>query len=705
MQKRKNGIIRLFLFLAMLLGVLALLSLSASAAPAPGREIRLTQPDGTSFLAAQAGDEYFHYYKTDAGDILLRDDGGTWRYAIVSSKDGQARLIPGIAAYGIDAKPANAATPEGLRATPALWERPEPEPLPGQEGGLSSQGAENPYLGNQTLLIILVDFSDVSIRYEADWAEHVFGLDQMSVRDYYRSATMGAIDIVPARESYAGAGAANDGIVRVKLNYNHPNSGNGNSFFDDIADSKIAADAIRAAGQYVDYRSYDRNGNLRITPDELHIMIVCAGYEASCGYETPSVWGHRWTVLPVYGFISGRIFTSYMAIGEIHSDHEATIGVLCHELGHDLGLPDLYGQPEGIDLYEYSLMSGGSWNTADDLPIGSVPAYPDPYCLEQLGIIASRRLGWGESYAGDILSHSTGAKNLLRLPDWKNDGKSYFLIENRQFEGYDRGLMEYDWDYDEENDDWIPTSTRGGVLVFYVQDVGGGTPIVELIGLQRYWRPYYSAEREKIRLNDTAYPASYLCDGYYAWFDMLCDAPAGASMPLSISPLTQHTISYNVGYGSQAPDPQIKTPGQPATLSALIPEREDCRFAGWAVRPWAQTPDYQPGDLYTKDQGVILYAIWRWIGDPPVLSHSTLRLQYKTSGAIKVYDHGAAPYYWSKNALVATVDQNGTITAQRRGTAVICAEVDGGVAECTVEVYYAWWQWLIAIFLFGWIWY
>ena len=56
---------------------------------------------------------------------------------------------------------------------------------------------------------------------------------------------------------------------------------------------------------------------------------------------------------------------------------------------------------------------------------------------------------------------------------------------------------------------------------------------------------------------------------------------------------------------------------------------------------------------------------------------------------------------------VATVDENGKVTAVGKGTAVITATTeDGGfTAECEVTVKYSWWQWIIVILLFGWIWY
>ncbi len=66
--------------------------------------------------------------------------------------------------------------------------------------------------------------------------------------------------------------------------------------------------------------------------------------------------------------------------------------------------------------------------------------------------------------------------------------------------------------------------------------------------------------------------------------------------------------------------------------------------------------------------------------------------------------------YSSSNPSIATVDENGNVTATGTGEAEITVTVTdeyGNVVEdtCTVTVSYAWWQWFIIIFLFGWIWY
>ncbi len=68
----------------------------------------------------------------------------------------------------------------------------------------------------------------------------------------------------------------------------------------------------------------------------------------------------------------------------------------------------------------------------------------------------------------------------------------------------------------------------------------------------------------------------------------------------------------------------------------------------------------------------------------------------------------------SSNEKTATVDDNGVITAHKPGKAIItCTTVDPtdgssdnfASSQCEVTVTYKWWQWLIVIFLFGFIWY
>lgn len=66
--------------------------------------------------------------------------------------------------------------------------------------------------------------------------------------------------------------------------------------------------------------------------------------------------------------------------------------------------------------------------------------------------------------------------------------------------------------------------------------------------------------------------------------------------------------------------------------------------------------------------------------------------------------------YTSSNPSVATVDENGNVYGAKKGSADITVTVTdeyGNSASdtCTVQVKYSFWQWIIKILLFGWIWY
>lgn len=66
--------------------------------------------------------------------------------------------------------------------------------------------------------------------------------------------------------------------------------------------------------------------------------------------------------------------------------------------------------------------------------------------------------------------------------------------------------------------------------------------------------------------------------------------------------------------------------------------------------------------------------------------------------------------YTSSDSSVATVDENGNVYGAGKGNATItCTVTDefGNIVSdtCDVEVSYQWWQWIIVIVLFGWIWY
>ena len=77
-----------------------------------------------------------------------------------------------------------------------------------------------------------------------------------------------------------------------------------------------------------------------------------------------------------------------------------------------------------------------------------------------------------------------------------------------------------------------------------------------------------------------------------------------------------YTVTYNANGGSGAPSAQTKTEDVALTLSTVKPTRSGYTFQGWATSATATTAQYQPGDSYTTNASVTLYAVWKKNVDP-----------------------------------------------------------------------------------------
>ena len=79
----------------------------------------------------------------------------------------------------------------------------------------------------------------------------------------------------------------------------------------------------------------------------------------------------------------------------------------------------------------------------------------------------------------------------------------------------------------------------------------------------------------------------------------------------------ENTVSYRAPEAdSGVPSEQIKFYGEPLTVSADIPARKGYAFLGWAINENATSPQYQPGDSYSENSDLTLYAIWFDLSSP-----------------------------------------------------------------------------------------
>lgn len=201
---------------------------------------------------------------------------------------------------------------------------------------------------------------------------------------------------------------------------------------------QLARDAVALADATVDFRQYDLDNDNHLDG----VFVVHAGPGGEDTGNTNHCWSHA---IPSFNYTTadGVIIDGATNVPEINlvtSSLDTTlccIGVMCHELGHVVGLPDLYdGSRNTWGVGYWSLMGYGAWGAGGNTPWS--PSHADAWC--------KRRVNW--QTLTSITTNTFG----LRILDnethsaayrvWRNGivGDTFFVLENRQNKGFDSPL-------------------------------------------------------------------------------------------------------------------------------------------------------------------------------------------------------------------------------------------------------------------------
>jgi M6 family metalloprotease-like protein len=394
---------------------------------------QLEQPDGTAFAARLWGDETGHGWETTDGYTVIKDSATKfWHYAGIDQTTNK------VAVAGIVGT---------TRPTANLQKHQRPKQTDFQRihkmDGLRSRSnavERAAVTGTNPLPVMMINFNDTATTYDAaDFENLLFGSGNDSMKAYYEEVSYGAFTITPGTAGVTGWYTAANAMAYY---------GQDDAYGYDQHPGQLVIEAVAAADGAVDFSEYDTDGDCYVDA----VVIIHQGPGEEAGGISDTIWSHRWNLnsAAYYGDGSGQYTTNDVAAcGQIMVNDYViqperlgsgiqTIGVFAHEYGHVLGLPDLYDidySSNGIG--DWGLMSSGAWG-AVNRP-GDSPVHLCAWSKYALGWIDPVTVS--EALTNQVIAPATTHDDVyLFFPDNQIDSQEYYLIENRQFIGFDAGL-------------------------------------------------------------------------------------------------------------------------------------------------------------------------------------------------------------------------------------------------------------------------
>lgn len=741
---------------------------TALAGPALEIEQSFSQPDGSTFRGSLHGDEHFNYVVTADGYLVQKSTSDqVWHY-VAGTDAGFSLAARADEAAPADALAASALSNDAGKAAYAALGNSTYSPVTYDLGDVvtlddiqAAQGSSDaaPFGLQETsqpktslpLITIVVGFdtgaadetpitenggtwTSVDQRYsnDYDWYEQLYG-GECSITNFYSTMSNGKFSWVPATSETSAFNVgdntnehdrAGDGIIHVTLDRNHGNWGAPD-------DPSLAADmraayveALQKARTYIDFSVYDTNKNGVLEKTEACILFVIAGYEASAGSVVPSVWALQWALSDMDegnskpAKIDGVEIDPFITMGEtLYVEEDSidrqpmSVGTASHELGHYLGLPDLYDIYYSAsdsdntideypwinyDVYAASLMASGSWGSwaGDDGKTVFAPTSLDAYCLEALGYIEPLAVTADGSYEVSSYWSNEGYRCLKIPTDVEGE---YYLVENRQYESFDRGLTSF---YRNSTHKDTPTvyNETGGIVVWHIDQTiamergvsgSGESGLANTVntvdhrpGVMPFYlelssyrdgrplvgRPFYNADTmTRFSLESLALPL-------YAG----CGTPAervASGISLSVDEDSSNTMSVTVDM-PDAPE---------ATVTSLTPEATALGWQGGTVR-FAIAGQHLSDDVelrvYSQD-GTRVADAWATAqsdpSDDPTAREASITFPENTGDAAVSYQVRAA-YAGMESETTTPAEVS---VAGRYGQRALTADLNGMSVEVT----------------------
>lgn len=262
-----------------------------------------------------------------------------------------------------------------------------------------------PTRGDLPVLVVLAGFPDRPLAHDR---AYFAGLIERLV-GYYTEVSAGRLRIVP----HIGMPVVT--LPELRARYVHQPA---------VLARDAALAFIAAATDPADVRAVHE-------AQELIVFFAGPGRESHVeGGDPNDPWSNYTGLAPAIGRMRDAC-----VIAEEEVPPFSSFGVLCHEFGHLLGLPELYAPGsaahEGIGVW--GLMGQGTW-----LGRGDRPPHPEAWSKAKLGWLDVETVDRTTPHV--TLPAVTRAPRAIRIPVTPGNQQEYYLLENRLREGADAKL-------------------------------------------------------------------------------------------------------------------------------------------------------------------------------------------------------------------------------------------------------------------------
>lgn len=411
---------KLYLMLSMLFAFGA----AANAVPAKKLQKVITLTNGTQVSVELRGDEYLSWWEGTDGTAYR----ATADENVFEAFDLEAQK-PAAAARRARAEQGRVARLARVKNS-----------LKGADDKMRGLGGDHiTYKGVKKGLVVLVDFKNKKFAdgHDLEYYKNVINGKDFSdeeegyvgsVRDYFLAQSNGQFEL------------DFDVVGPVTMSKNYGYYGNDGAYQKDEKVYEMIKEACDGIQDKVNLKDYDWDGD----GEADQVFFLYAGLGQASGGSAGTVWPHeselRYWPCGVLSYSTGKINT-YACANELQPETQgssryisAGIGTICHEFSHCLGFADMYDTTGGggYGMSVFDVMDQGSYNGNGFVPC-NYTAFERIYA------------GWVEAIelespatVKDMKSVSDYGRPFI-MYNYKNTNE-YFLMENRQNTGWDKGL-------------------------------------------------------------------------------------------------------------------------------------------------------------------------------------------------------------------------------------------------------------------------